>query len=112
MANTFLMNNKKEIVKTQQSINYQNENNCETIKLILPAQYNGVDLSLCKVCMNYLNSNNKGDIIPLEFVGSYNDKDNLIVFETNLTKRLTASIDDYTVWFEVINIEKKLYIKN
>lgn len=111
MANVYLMNDKKEIANTQKSANYQNENNCEIIRLILPTKYNNVDLRKCKINMNYINSKNQGDIIPLEYIGQYNNSNDLIIFETNLTTKITANADTYIVWFDITSVSGDFNLK-
>lgn len=111
MANVYVMNDKKEIINTQQSTNYQNETNCEVIRLVLPTQYNNVDLKECKINMNYINSNDEGNVVPLEYIGYYNNQENLIIFETNLTKKITVKADTYIVWFEINSVDNKFNLK-
>lgn len=74
MFATIIMNNKKELRLTTTPTIYQNENNADSILVLLPEYYGDISLRECGVTLNWIQPNSgvdesySGDIKRLEFL--------------------------------------------
>lgn len=64
----------RTLIITKQGNTYQDENNAEMLKIILPKVLNGIDLKDCYVYLSFINQQNLGNVCDLtEYVAEYNN---------------------------------------
>ena len=68
------MSKDKTLTATKSGNTYQDENNAETIKLILPKVINSIDLKDCYIYLSFINQQGLGNVSDLtEYVIDYSE---------------------------------------
>lgn len=104
------MNQKKDLSVTSYSSLYEGENNADYIKIIIPKELNGINISDCSVTLNIVNQDNMGDIIEFTDIQQYDD--NYDYSEFCISNKFTYKPGNIQLWVEVLNAEKKLVAKS
>ena len=107
---TLKMTEDKILTITKAGNTYEDENNAEIIKVLLPRQVNGNDLSDCVIHLCVLNQENLGDEINISTnLKEYND--DLYVADINITNNITYKSGQIQLWIKVLNSDNQMVAK-
>lgn len=96
------MTDGRTLIITKQGNTYQDENNAETIKIILPKSVNGIDLRDCSVHLSFINQQNLGNVCDLtEYLQEYSDE--YFVIEVPMYQMFTYESGAVRMWLKVLH---------
>lgn len=105
------MDKDKSLRVTAHGNTYEDENNAEIIKIIVPKFINDTDLKDCSVYLNILNHEEVGDVIDItHFLSEHNDI--LYFCDLDMTNNFTYMSGEIKLWITVTNSEKEMYAKS
>lgn len=101
------MSNDKNLVITAHGNTFEDENNAEVIKVLLPKAINKIDVESCTVLLNFVNSDGYGEPIDLtEHLKEYSDE--YYTAEIPMTRMITGTPGEVDFWIEVISTSEEL----
>lgn len=104
------MTSDRTLIITKQGNTYQDENNAEILKIILPKELNSVDLKDCYVYLSFINQKNLGNVCDLtEYVAEYND--NHYVVEVPMYQMFTHESGTVRMWVKVLHTPTQMVAK-
>lgn len=104
------MTKDRTLIITKQGNTYQDENNAEMIKIILPKSINEIDLKDCYVYLSFVNQQNLGNVCDLtEYVAEYND--NRYVIEVPMYQMFTHESGTVRMWVKVLHTPTEMVAK-
>lgn len=104
------MSEDKNLIITKTGNTYEDENNAEVIRVLLPHQINGNDLSKCVIHLCILNQDKLGDEINISTnLQGYNN--DLYIADIDLTNKFTYTSGEIQLWIKVFNQENEMVAK-
>lgn len=100
----------RTLIITKHNNTYQDENNAEMLKIILPKALNGIDLKDCYVYLSFINQQNLGNVCDLtEYVAEYND--DYYVVEVPMYQMFTHESGTVRMWVKVLHTPTEMVAK-
>ena len=104
------MSQDKTLVITKFGNTYQDENNAENLKIILPNALNGNDLKDCHIYLNFVNNQGLGDVCDItEYLKDYSE--NYYVVEVPLYQMFTYEPGNIEMWIKVLHSPTEMVAK-
>ena len=104
------MSKDKTLTVTKSGNTYQDENNAETIKLILPKVINSIDLKDCYIYLSFINQQGLGNVSDLtEYVTEYSD--DYYVIEVPMYRMFTYEPGTIEMWIKVLHSPTQMVAK-
>ena len=107
---TLRMSQNKILTITVQGNTYQDENNAETIKIILPKVINSIDLKDCYIYLSFINQQGLGNVSDLtKYITDYSD--DYYVIEVPMYQMFTYEPGTIEVWIKVLHSPTQMVAK-
>lgn len=104
------MSKDKTLAVTKSGNTYQDENNAETIKIILPKEINSIDLKDCYIYLSFINQQGLGNVSDLtEYVTEYSD--DYYVIEVPMYQMFTYEPGTIEMWIKVLHSPTEMVAK-
>lgn len=104
------MSKDKTLTITKQGNTYQDENNAETIKIILPKAINSIDLKDCYIYLNFINQQGLGNVSDLtKYVTDYSE--DYYVVEVPMYQMFTYEPGTIEMWIKVLHSPTEMVAK-
>ena len=104
------MSKDKTLTVTKSGNTYQDENNAETIKIILPKVINSIDLKDCYIYLSFINQQGLGNVNDLtEYVTEYSD--DYYVIEVPMYQMFTYEPGTIEMWIKVLHSPTEMVAK-
>ena len=104
------MSKDKTLTVTKSGNTYQDENNAETIKIILPKVINSIDLKDCYVYLSFINQQGLGNVSDLtEYITDY--LDDYYVIEVPMYQMFTYEPGTIEMWIKVLHSPTEMVAK-
>ena len=104
------MSKDKTLTVTKSGNTYQDENNAETIKIILPKVINSIDLKDCYVYLSFINQQGLGNVSDLtEYVTDYSE--DYYVIEVPMYQMFTYEPGTIEMWIKVLHSPTQMVAK-
>lgn len=104
------MTKDRTLIITKQGNTYQDENNAEMLKIILPKVLNGIDLKDCYIYLSFVNQQNLGNVCDLtEYVAEYND--DYYVVEVPMYQMFTHESGTVRMWIKALHTSTEMVAK-
>lgn len=104
------MSKDKSLTVTKSGNTYQDENNAETIKIILPKVINSIDLKDCYIYLSFINQQGLGNVSDLtEYVTDYSD--DYYVIEVPMYQMFTYEPGTIEMWIKVLHSPTQMVAK-
>ena len=104
------MSKDKSLVITRSGNTYQDENNAETIKIILPKVINSIDLKDCYIYLSFINQQGLGNVSDLtEYITDY--LDDYYVIEVPMYQMFTYEPGTIEMWIKVLHSPTQMVAK-
>ena len=104
------MSKDKTLTVTKSGNTYQDENNAETIKIILPKEINSIDLKDCYIYLSFINQQGLGNVSELtEYVTDY--LEDYYVIDVPMYQMFTYEPGTVEMWIKVLHTPTKMVAK-
>ena len=104
------MSKDKTLTVTKSGNTYQDENNAETIKIILPKVINSIDLKDCYIYLSFINQQGLGNVSDLtEYVTDYSE--DYYVIEVPMYQMFTYEPGTIEMWIKVLHSPTQMVAK-
>lgn len=104
------MSKDKTLTVTKSGNTYQDENNAETIKIILPKVINSIDLKDCYIYLSFINQQGLGNVSDLtKYVTEYSD--DYYVIEVPMYQMFTYEPGMIEMWIKVLHPPTQMVAK-
>lgn len=104
------MSGDKTLTVTKIGNTYQDENNAENIKIILPKLINSIDLKDCYIYLSFINQRGLGNVSDLtEYVTDYSD--DYYVIEVPMYQMFTYEPGTIEMWIKVLHSPTQMVAK-
>ena len=104
------MSKDKTLTVTKSGNTYQDENNAETIKIILPKVINSIDLKDCYIYLSFINQQGLGNVSELtEYITDYSD--DYYVIEVPMYQMFTYEPGTIEMWIKVLHSPTQMVAK-
>lgn len=104
------MSKDKSLSVTKSGKTYQDENNAETIKIILPRTINGNDVKECHVYLSFINQRGVGNVSDItEYIQEYSE--NYYVVEISMHRMFTYEQGTIEMWIKIIHTPTDMIAK-
>lgn len=104
------MSKDKTLTVTKSGNTYQDENNAETIKIILPKEINSIDLKDCYIYLSFINQQGVGNVSDLtEYVTDY--LEDYYVIDVPMYQTFTYEPGTVEMWIKVLHTPTKMVAK-
>lgn len=104
------MSKDKTLTVTKSGNTYQDENNAETIKIILPKEINSIDLKDCYIYLSFINQQGLGNVSDLtEYVTDYSE--DYYVIEVPMYQMFTYEPGTVEMWIKVLYTPTEMVAK-
>ena len=104
------MSKDKTLTVTKSGNTYQDENNAETIKIILPKAINSIDLKDCYIYLSFINQQGLGNVSDLtEYVTDYSE--DYYVIEVPMYQMFTYEPGMIEMWIKVLHSPTEMVAK-
>lgn len=104
------MSKDKTLTVTKSGNTYQDENNAETIKIILPKVINSIDLKDCYIYLSFINQQGLGNVSELtEYIAEYSD--DYYVIEVPMYQMFTYEPGTIEMWIKVLHSPTQMVAK-
>lgn len=104
------MSKDKTLAVTKSGNTYQDENNAETIKIILPKVINSIDLKDCYIYLSFINQQGLGNVSELtEYITDYSD--DYYVIEVPMYQMFTYEPGTIDMWIKVLHSPTEMVAK-
>lgn len=104
------MSKDKTLTVTKSGNTYQDENNAETIKIILPKAINSIDLKDCYIYLSFINQKGLGNVSELtEYVTDY--LEDYYVIDVPMYQMFTYEPGTVEMWIKVLHTPTKMVAK-
>ena len=104
------MSKDKTLTVTKSGNTYQDENNAETIKIILPKAINSIDLKDCYIYLSFINQKGLGNVSDLtEYVKGYSE--DYYVVEVPMYQMFTYEPGTIEMWIKVLHSPTQMVAK-
>ena len=104
------MSKDKTLTVTKSGNTYQDENNAETIKIILPKVINSIDLKDCYIYLSFINQQGLGNVSDLtEYVTEYSD--DYYVIEVPMYQMFTYEPGTIEMWIKLLHSPTQMVAK-
>lgn len=104
------MSKDKTLTITKLGNTYQDENNAETIKIILPKAINSIDLKDCYIYLSFINQQGLGNVSDIrEYLNDYSDDYYLI--EVPMYQMFTYEPGTIEMWIKVLHSPTEMVAK-
>ena len=104
------MSKDKTLAVTKSGNTYQDENNAETIKIILPKLINSIDLKDCYIYLSFINQQGLGNVSDLtKYITYYSD--DYYVIEVPMYQMFTYEPGTIAMWIKVLHSPTQMVAK-
>ena len=104
------MSKDKTLTVTKSGNTYQDENNAETIKIILPKVINSIDLKDCYIYLSFINQKGLGNVSDLtEYVTDYSE--DYYAIEVPMYQMFTYEPGTIEMWIKVLHSPTQMVAK-
>ena len=104
------MSKDKTLTVTKSGNTYQDENNAETIKIILPKVINSIDLKDCYIYLSFINQQGLGNVSDLtEYVTDYSE--DYYAIEVPMYQMFTYEPGTIEMWIKVLHSPTQMVAK-
>lgn len=104
------MSKDKTLTVTKSGNTYQDENNAETIKIILPKVINSIDLKDCYIYLSFINQQGLGNVSDLtKYVTDY--LEDYYVIEVPMYQMFTYEPGTIEMWIKVLHSPTQMVAK-
>lgn len=104
------MSKDKTLTVTKSGNTYQDENNAETIKIILPKVINSIDLKDCYIYLSFINQQGLGNVSDLtEYVTDYSE--DYYVVEVPMYQMFTYEPGTVEMWIKILHSPTQMVAK-
>ncbi len=104
------MSKDKTLTVTKSGNTYQDENNAETIKIILPKAINSINLKDCYIYLSFINQQGLGNVSDLtEYVTDYSE--DYYVAEVPMYQMFTYEPGTVKIWIKVLHSTTQMVAK-
>ena len=104
------MSKDKTLTVTKSGNTYQDENNAETIKIILPKVINSIDLKDCYIYLSFINQQGLGNVSDLtKYVTDYSE--DYYVAEVPMYQMFTYEPGTIEMWIKVLHSPTQMVAK-
>lgn len=104
------MSKDKTLTVTKSGNTYQDENNAETIKIILPKVINSIDLKDCYIYLSFINQQGLGNVSDLTvYITDYSD--DYYVIEVPMYQMFTYEPGTIEMWIKVLHSPTQMVAK-
>lgn len=104
------MSKDKTLTITKSGNTYQDENNAEIIKIILPKAINSIDIKDCYIYLSFINQQGLGNVSDLtEYVTEYSD--DYYVIEVPMYQMFTYEPGMIEMWIKVLHSPTQMVAK-
>ena len=104
------MSKDKTLTVTKSGNTYQDENNAETIKIVLPKIINSIDLKDCYIYLSFINQQGLGNVSDLtEYVTDYSE--DYYVIEVPMYQKFTYEPGTIEMWIKVLHSPTQMVAK-
>lgn len=104
------MSKDKTLTVTKSGNTYQDENNAETIKIILPKVINSIDIKDCYIYLSFINQQGLGNVSDLtEYVTDYSE--DYYVIEVPMYQMFTYEPGTIEMWIKVLHSPTQMVAK-
>lgn len=108
---TLKMTKDRTLIITKQGNTYQDENNAEMIKIILPKSINQIDLKDCYIYLSFINQQNVGNICDItEYLQEYSD--DYYIVEVPMYQMFTHEAGKIQMWIKILHSPTDLVAKS
>ena len=104
------MSKDKTLTVTKSGNTYQDENNAETIKIILPKVINSIDLKDCYIYLSFINQKGLGNVSDLTEYITYYSEDYYVV-EVPMYQMFTYEPGTIEMWIKVLHSPTQMVAK-
>lgn len=104
------MSKDKVLTVTKSGNTYQDENNAETLKIILPKSINGNDLKDCYIYLSFINQQGLGNVSDItKYLAEYSSE--RYVIEVPLYQMFTYEPGNIEMWIKVLHSPTQMVAK-
>lgn len=104
------MTKDRTLIITKQGNSYQDENNAETIKIILPKRINEIDLKECYIYLSFINQQNVGNVCDItEYLQEYSDE--YYVIKVPMCQMFTHEAGKVQMWVKLLHSSTEMVAK-
>lgn len=104
------MSKDKTLEITKSGNTYQDENNAETIKIILPKSLNGNDVKDCYIYLSFINQKGLGQVSDLtKYIKEYSE--DYYVVEVPMYQMFTYEPGDIEMWIKILHTPTEMVAK-
>ena len=104
------MSKDKTLTVTKSGNTYQDENNAETIKIVLPKVINSIDLKDCYIYLSFINQQGLGNVSDLtKYITDYSD--DYYVIEVPMYQMFTYEPGTIEMWIKVLHSPTEMVAK-
>lgn len=100
----------RSLIITKSSNTYQDENNAEKLKIVLPKKINSVDLKECNIYLSFINQAGVGDVCDItKYLSDYSDVS--YVIEVPMYQMFTYEPGTIEMWIKVLHSPSDMVAK-
>lgn len=104
------MSKDKTLIITKSGNTYEDENNAESLKIILPKSLNGNDLKDCYVYLSFINQQGLGNVSDItKYIAEYSNE--CYVIEVPLYQMFTYVPGNIEMWIKVLHSPTQMVAK-
>lgn len=101
----------RNLIVTKSSNTYQDENNAEKLKIVLPKKINNIDLNECYIYLSFINQAGVGDVCDItEYLSEYSDINYMI--EVPMYRMFTYEPGTIEMWLKVLHSPTEMVAKS
>lgn len=106
----YLVNERKQLIRTQSSVIYERETGAGTLQFVIPKVIDGVDLAACSCTLHTINMDCAGNVHALDYIDNTDYPDRLFCSYTLRTED-THKDGDIDIWLEFANGDAEILMK-
>lgn len=100
----------RSLVVTKSTYTYQDENNAEVLKIILPKTFNDIDLKDCYIYLGFINQKNLGNLYDItSYLNDYSD--NRYVVQIPMYQTFTYEPGVIEMWIKILHTPTEMVAK-
>lgn len=106
----YLVNERKQLIRTQSSVIYERETGAGTLQFVIPTAIDGIDLAACACTLHTINMDCAGNVHALDYINNEDFPEHLFCLYTLRTED-TYKDGDVDIWLEFANAEQEVILK-
>lgn len=106
----YLVNERKQLIRTQSSVIYERETGAGTLQFVIPTAIDGIDLAACACTLHTINMDCAGNVHALDYINNEDFPEHLFCSYTLRTED-TYKDGDVDIWLEFANAEQEVILK-